>query len=296
MQRGQVRGGRDAQLVEQPDAQAVEDAQRLDDVALLGQDLHEQAVAGLAVGLALDESAGQALGLAVVGRPQRERRAAGDLQQRALEVAQVGPALLGPRGEQIREERALDDVERLLGDAQRIGGVVGLERRLGAAGSALGDLDVDPRLGPELEGQLRAADQALLADGAAQARQERAQRGLGRGGRVVGPEQLDQLVARDRAGAVVDQEREDQPALAAGQLLLHPYAAELDAQRAAQRDTRRWFRELRPRRRGVLLRGAGLHDRNPTARGQILLSNLCESKSDLMPARGQTSFRSMRGC
>ena len=62
VQRGDVRSGCRAELVAQQHAQPVVDAQGLGDVAARRQELHQHGVAGLAVGLALDQRARRAVG------------------------------------------------------------------------------------------------------------------------------------------------------------------------------------------------------------------------------------------
>ena len=107
-----------------------------------------------------------------------------------------------------------------------------LERVLGSVGAGEGALEVHGGAGAEH--QRPASIDRPLAQRAPQPREQRAQRLARIGGRVLRPQELDQLVARDRPLAVHGQVGEHEPALAAGRL--DGAAREFDGEAPAELD------------------------------------------------------------
>jgi hypothetical protein len=111
---------------------------------------------------------------------------------------------------------------------------VGVDRRLGGRRLGRGRLDID-RDGPvRHEAQLGAAGQHALTERATQLGQQRAERRVGRGGRVLGPQQVDQLGPPAVAIAVEDEVREQQSTLPPGQGDLRGMAVAIHSNRPAE--------------------------------------------------------------
>ncbi len=161
------------------------------------------------------------------------------LERPHLHALELAAALGHPRPLAVGQERLALDRERVAGvgdgprpvlPGERLG------RALHRGGRRLG---VDPdRLG-EHEPQLRATrERGRLGhvERAAELGEQGGEGRLGRGRRVLGPQQVDQLVTRARSLAVVDQEGEQQPPLATRQAVLEPPPAGLHDDPAAQAD------------------------------------------------------------
>ena len=209
--------GRGAELVAQQPAQVVERAQRLGRVARRLVRLHQQPVRGLAE---RRRRHGGARGRRAP-RPARRRAATPRRAPRARAPA-VPPARRAARRATGRRSRAAG--RRRSARERRAGRRAGLRPRarrcsagLGAAGRGARPPRRRRRTGPvERQAQLRAAGQRALAERAPQLGEQRAERRVGRGGRLLGPERVDQLAAR-RAGAVAMEREvgEQEPPLAA---------------------------------------------------------------------------------
>ena len=206
--------GRGGELVAQPLAQLVERSQRLGGVAGRLVHLHQQPVRGLAERRQPDRGAGGVLGgveLAPAepqpGLPQRLERA----QPQALDLA---PALAHPRAVALGEERLGAEGERGagLGGGVLVGAV--LERLGGELDRLAEQLGVDEQRLGQREPHLGAAGQRLGTERAPELGEQRGERGVGRGGRLLRPQDVLELVARAGAGAVADEVGEEQLTLA----------------------------------------------------------------------------------
>ena len=237
MQRRQ-RGRRcGAQLVAQQDTHAVVGERRLGDVPAPGVDLDQQRVARLAEQMALGERARGALGggelLASAGGKGRARER---LEQVGLERRELFAASLDPGTLHAGQQRALDDLQRGLGRSDCGLRIVTGERALGLLGAARDALEVDLGVLGQAQAQLGASVDQAVPDRAPHTRDDRAQTGLRRLGQVAGPEDVEQLLAVDRAVAVDDEEGEQRASLAARQPRRDRQPADHDPQRAAQLD------------------------------------------------------------
>jgi hypothetical protein len=222
VQRAQPRARRRAKLRLQEPAHVVEDAQRLGDPPALGEGLHEVAVARLAVRRRLDQPARGALGRRQPRAAEREA-AGGDALQRPQAHLLEAPALvLGPARADLGQEAALGDLERDVGGGRRLGPVRALQRALGALDRRERRLDVDRRARRQHEPQVRPAGDGAVAERLAQPRQQRVERAVRRCRRLVGPQDVDELVAPDGARAVQDEIGEQQPRLPAADAGLEP--------------------------------------------------------------------------
>ena len=235
VQRGDVRRGRRAELVAQQHAQLVVDAQRLGDVAARRQQLHQHRVARLAVRLALDQAARGAVGGGQLARPEPQRRARQRLERVGVQPVERGPLLVDPAPGELRQQRPLEQRQRRLGPLRRAPRVAGRERRLGLGGGRERDVDVEPHV-RQRQPQVRAALDRLGPERAPQPREQRGQPGVRRAGRALVPHDVDQLVPPHRPLAVEREVREQQPPLAARQVVLDPAPVDLDGQGATQLD------------------------------------------------------------
>src|SRR5439155_25350890 len=95
-------------------------------------------------------------------------------------------------------------------------------------------VDVDGCL--EHQAQLRPAAQHAWTERPPQLGEQRAQGGVGRRGRALGPQQVDQLAARAAALAVEDQVRRDETALPPRDAALQATTLRLDDHRPAEPD------------------------------------------------------------
>ena len=205
MQRLHVGARGRAQLVAQQHPQVVVGAQRLGDVAAPGERRHEQPVAALAKRRGLDRLARGALG---VGEPIAAERDAGGrhrLQRAQPQLGDLAAAILRPRRFVAGQEAAAGDLHTAAAALHARLRVAGSERRVGALGGVQRGLEVDPRPGGQHELELAAPAQDVGADGAPHAREQGAERLARIGGQALRPQQLDQLVAPDRAAAVDDE-------------------------------------------------------------------------------------------
>ena len=237
VQRGDVRRGRGAELVAQQDAQAVVDAQRLGDVAARRQQLHQHRVAGLAIGLALDQGARRAVGGRQLAAAQPQRRPGERLERVGVQPVELGALLVDPAPGELREQRALEQLDRLVRPSGGAARVAGRQRRLGVPRRFAGGIDVEPHV-REREPQLRAPLDRVGPQRAPHAGEQRGQAGVRRARRVVVPHHVDELVAPHRPLAVEREVREQEPPLAARQVLFDATPVDLDGQGAAQLDSR----------------------------------------------------------
>jgi hypothetical protein len=132
------------------------------------------------------------------------------------------------------QERRGGDVEHVVAGTADLGPVRCLVGGFRALEIGVGGLDVDPRVGGQRERELATALQRARAERGADLRQQRGEHVVGAGRRLVRPQQLDQLVARDRPLAVPGQVRHHKPGLAAAQADLA--ARDLDPHPPAQAD------------------------------------------------------------
>ena len=206
------RARRRAELLAQQRAQLLEGAQRLGGVARGLVDLHQQPVRGLA-----ERRRGDRRARGLLGRPElaptlaqprfgeRLQRAQADRLQLAALLGRPAALGVGQEGLQVGGER----LARVLGRPLVI---AGLHRALGVEDRGAGGLDVHAHV-VEAHAQLAAAGQHALAQRAPQLRQQRAQRRVRRGRRTLGPQHVDELVARAPASTIQHQVGEEQAAL-----------------------------------------------------------------------------------
>ena len=130
------------------------------------------------------------------------------------------------------------------------------QRALGALGLLAGVLHVDLCVGRELERERVAPGDQARPERAADLGQHAAERGLGGGWGLRGPEDMGQLVAVDGSGAVEHEVGEQRPALASGQLRRDGKTGDLHRELAEQLDPQRRFERAGHRRE---LLDAGAH-------------------------------------
>ena len=174
------------ELVAQQRPQAVEHAQALGHVALRRQRLHQQHVAGLAVGLGLDQATRRALGRGQLRPADRQPGAPDHLERLQADVLELAAARLEPGGLRAGQQPAAGDVERDLRQRPGAAGVAALERPLGAldlAGPRPRRRSTPARGAPA---SARRGRPASGAERRAQPRQQRPQRGVLRARRAIG--------------------------------------------------------------------------------------------------------------
>ena len=233
VQRGDVRRRGRAELVAQQHAQLVVDAQRLGDVAARRQQLHQHRVARLAVGLALDQRPRRALRGGQLARPEPQRRARQRLERVGVQPVDRRALLVDPAAGELGQQRPLEQRQRGLG--------AGRPRAAGRRRRAPPRRRRPPRGPPrrrasvgQREPQVRAALDRVRSERAPQPGQQRGQPRVGRAGRVLVPDHVDELVPPHRPLAVEREVGEQQPPLAARQVFLDPAPVDLDGEGAAQ--------------------------------------------------------------
>ncbi len=233
-----LRRGARAELLAQEPAQTVEHPQALGHVALSLERAHQQHVAGLAIGLGLDQTAGRPLHRGDLAAAELESRPADHLQGLQADLRQLAPPRLEPRRAHARQQPAARDVQRHLG--QRPGGprIPAIERLAGAPDLGAGGLEVDPRRLGQGQHQLVAAGEDLVAQARAQSREQRPQGAVLGAGGAFGPDRVEQLVASDRATAAEHQIGEQQGHLPAAQRPNQLDTVQLHRQPAAELDPR----------------------------------------------------------
>src|SRR5207244_5511900 len=154
------------------------------------------------------------------------------------EPGELRPLGVHPLALGIGEERPLDQLERLACRVEGLGRRPLRRGDLGGARTSIGDLDVDPRLGPELALQARAAPGQGSAERPAKSRQQRAERCIRILGPTVRPEDVDQLVPRHRTPAVADEVREEEYPAPGRKRTRDVPTLDLSGERAAEHDPR----------------------------------------------------------
>ena len=101
---------------------------------------------------------------------------------------------------------------------------------------AAADASMSTRAVVQVQAQLAAPGEHAVAQRAPQLGQQRAQRRVGRGGRALRPEHVDELVARAASGTVEHEVGEEQAALPPRQPRIQPTPGDVDHDRAAQPD------------------------------------------------------------
>ena len=189
------RGGarRGAELVAQEHPQVLERPQGLGGVAGRFVDLHQQPVGRLAERRGGDRGPRRLLGspelAAAAAQPRLGERLEG-AQPHRLELT---PLLGDPGSLAVGEEGQEVDPERAAGALRRACPVASVDRRLGPIGVGRGSLNVDLQRLRRHEPQLGSPDQGAVAERPAELGEQRAERGLGRGGRLLRPQDVDQL-------------------------------------------------------------------------------------------------------
>ena len=227
--------GRRAELLAQQRAQLLEGAQRLGGVARGLVDLHQQPVRGLAEGRRGDRGARGLLGRPELAPTLAQPRFGERLQRAQADRLQLAALLGRPAALGVGQERLQVGGERLARVLGRPLVVAGLHRALGVEDRGAGGLDVDAHV-VHAHAQLAAAGQHALAQRAAQLRQQRAQRRVGRGRRTLGPQHVDELVARAPASTIQHQVGEEQAALPPRQPSVQSAPTGVDQDGAAQPD------------------------------------------------------------
>ena len=229
---------RRAELVAQEHAQLLVGAQRLGRVAPARLGLHHQDVAVLAERLALDEGRRGALGRREMVPAQRDRRSRGDLERAQLLLVGRVAGRVHPVAAEGRQQRAGQDLERLLRRVEGGSGVTVGEPALRALDSGSDDMDVDASARRQHEAERLPSRDELGPERAPHLREDAPERGMTIGGRAGGPDDLDQLVSGDRARRLQDQVGDQCPPLPAREAGCHVSSRELDPELPEARDRR----------------------------------------------------------
>ena len=237
--------GRRAQLLAQQRAQLLERAQRLGRVARGLVDLHQQAMGGLAEGRGGDRGACGLFGRAQLAPALAQPGLGQRLQSAQAQRVQLPPLLGRPAALGVGQERLQVGEQRVAGPDGRQDVVAGLHRGLGGEDRGARGLDVHDDGALKLQAQLAAPGQHAFAQRAAQLRQQRAQRGVGRGGRALGPQRVDELVARAAATAIEHEVGEQQAPLAPREPCVQSMPVRLDQHGPAQADVPAFVHLLR---------------------------------------------------
>ena len=208
---------RGAELVAQQDPQLLERAQRLGGIAGRVVHLHQQPVRRLAERGGRDRRAGRLLGGAELAPALMKAGLGQHLERPHAHRLELAPGLVHPRALAVRQEGLEVDGQHLARGAGRGRPVARVDRDLGAHGRGRRRLDVDLDRLLERQPQLRAAGERAFAQGAAELGEQRGERGVGRDGWPLGPQQIDQLAATAVAVTVEDEVREQEPPLPSGQ-------------------------------------------------------------------------------
>ena len=153
-----------------------------------------------------------------------------------MQPVERGALLVDPAPGELGQQRPLEQRQRRARPLGRAPRVAAGERRLGLGGRRARRLDVEPHLG-QREPQVRAPLDGVGPERTPHAREQRGQPGVGRARRVVVPDDVDELVAPHRPLAVEREVGEQQPPLAARQVVLDPAPVDLDGEGAAQLDS-----------------------------------------------------------
>ncbi len=212
-----LRRGRRAKLLAQQRPQRLEHAQALGDVALRRERLHQQHVAGLAVGLGVDQAPGGAL--------DRGKLRAAEVQPRAPDhLERLQPHVLESRrrrdSSQVAWEPGSSPRPAMLSGTCASAQALRASPRSSACRARSTSSAAASRSIQTGGGRLRISSSrpaARCSERRAQPREQRPQRRVLRNGRVVGPQRADQLLAADVPGAVEQQVGEQQRHLLAAQ-------------------------------------------------------------------------------
>jgi hypothetical protein len=134
-------------------------------------------------------------------------------QRAQADRLQFAPLLGRPAALRVGQERLQVDRQRGSRTLDRARRIAGLQRGLGVGDRRRRLLDVDADLAGDRQPQLAATGDDAVAQRLAQLGEQRAERGIGRGGRAFRPQHVDQLVARAPAIAVHHEVREEEAAL-----------------------------------------------------------------------------------
>ncbi len=230
------RRGRGAELVAKQCPQPLVHVQSLRRVLAGPKHLHQSAVAGLAVGSALDEDPTGALGGVELGSADPHARLCRELERAEVQLLDPAPETVDPRRVLAGQESSCADVLRDPRRPPRVRPRAPGDRRLGAVDRLRGGFEIDP--GIRRERKANAAAPFERHD-ATELREEGRERGLGAGLCCVRPERLQQLVAHGSALAPRGEVGEQETPLTAWKLVLDPAAFELDRHAAAELDPRR---------------------------------------------------------
>jgi hypothetical protein len=96
-----------------------------------------------------------------------------------------------------------------------------------------GGLEVEPGIGRKADLKLDFTADHIITKDCADLREQGAQRDVRGLGKLLVPEDLDELVAPDRSQAVDDEEREEEPALLSGERPLDATAVDVDDESSA---------------------------------------------------------------
>ena len=208
--------GRRAELVAQQDPQLLEHAQRLGGVALRLVHLHQQPVGRLAERRGGDRRPGGLLGGAQLAPALVQARLAERLEPAQADRLQLAPHLGHPRPVAVGQEGLQVDARsrraaRTAASVQSWPSIAASARAAAVAATSR-STSIGP---PGTNRSSDAAREGAFAERLAQFGEQRAQRRVGRGGRSLGPQQVDQLGPAAVAIAVQDQVGEQQPPLAA---------------------------------------------------------------------------------
>jgi hypothetical protein len=231
-ERGLPRRG--AELVAQKDPQLLERPQRLRRVAGGLVDLHQQAVRGLAERRSGDRRPRGLLCGTELAPALAQARLTEGLECAEADRLELAAQLVHPRPIAVGQEGLQVDPEHVARARRGLGPVMRIDRAFGAGGRGRGPLDVHLDRPGGREAQLGPARQRPVAERLAQLGEQRAQRRVGRRGRALGPQEVDQLGPAAITIAVEHEVGEQEPALPSGQGGAHRVVPAINAHRAAE--------------------------------------------------------------
>ena len=230
MQVARQLAGRDPQLLLQPPTQPVVYRQRLPDVALSGQRLHQQSVPALTERRILDECSARAQRGAQFDSAETDA-CSGDAFVRAKpKLAQITPEPFDPFRLLADEESAAGDMQGDSRRTPRLGPRLSIYRGFSSMDRGPRRFEVDERVFREDE--LHHVAVAFDREGSTEPRQQRREAAV----TAVRPQDTDELVARRGTSAMENEIGEKAASLAPRQRRLDPRAAEIRDQAAAQLD------------------------------------------------------------
>ena len=152
-----------------------------------------------------------------------------DIDQRREQFGEVTPLLVKPRAFELRQQRPVDDRQRLRRELVCPLWRTPLERSARSGGGRPSDLDIDPGAVTELQEQRASDRQTLRPEHGAHPGQHAGQRGIRVAWRPFGPKRVDQFVPARDVPARQDKKRKEQSALTRREPPRHADTVELHA-------------------------------------------------------------------